>query len=190
MKNITLVVFSLLMFAAIASAQIIIDHTCTDLSSIPTEWIDSVKANVDFHYAHTSHGGQLCVGADSIESDNPFYAVEFGYCSLPSAPNTFCVFDGQEGGDDYIYPEMYWATADGMNMTRDVLNHNPSIHYSAFAWCGQLYDEDYAYVQAYLDSMSELESEFPEVTFIYFTSHAQYGDDDYGANRYYNNEHI
>jgi len=178
------------MVSSVYAQAVIIDHTCTDLSSIPSNWIDSVKTNCDMHYAHTSHGGQLCVGADRIESDNSFYAYESGWCELPVVANTFCVFDGQEGGDDYIYPEMYWAETDGMNMTRDVLNHNPSIHYSAFAWCGQLYDETPAYVNAYLDSMTQLESEFPGVTFIYFTSHAQYDGDDYGANRFHNNELI
>ena len=46
---------SLLFTAASMAQSLVIDHTCTDLSLIPTAWIDSVKANVDMHYAHTSH---------------------------------------------------------------------------------------------------------------------------------------
>ncbi|MCD4735297.1 MAG: hypothetical protein K8R53_04595, partial [Bacteroidales bacterium] len=38
---------------------IIIDHTCEELSNIPMSWIDSVQEKQKWHYAHTSHGGQL-----------------------------------------------------------------------------------------------------------------------------------
>ncbi len=190
MKRISciLLLFCFVVLCAYAQA-LIIDHECTDLSAIPANWIDSVKGNCDMHYAHTSHGGQLCVGADRIESDNSFYAYENGWCELPVVANTFCVFDGQET-HSYIYPEEYWGESDGMDLTRDVLEHNSSIHYSAFAWCGQLYDETPAYVNAYLDSMTSLETEFPGVTFIYFTSHTQYDGGDYGANRFHNNNLI
>ncbi|RKZ26050.1 hypothetical protein DRQ26_04995, partial [bacterium] len=186
MKNLIIVV--LLLSCFIASAQIIIDHNCTNLSQIPAEWIDSVRANVKFHYAHTSHGGQLTTGLSRIEASDTFYSYALDFCSLPDEDGAFCIFDGQES-ETYITPELYWEEADGMNATRDVLNHNPSIKYSMWAWCGQPAYYDSSQIQAYLDSISALEEEFPEVTFIYMTGHAQYGDWD-GYNRFHNNNII
>ncbi|RKZ30873.1 hypothetical protein DRQ36_04020 [bacterium] len=170
------------------SCPLIIDHTCNDLSTVPLAWIDSVKANCRLHYAHTSHGSQLTEGLDIIETGDTFYNHECGWCSLPTTPGAFCIFDGQET-DDYITPELYWQTASGMNLTRDVLNHNPTINYSMWSWCCQLYYEDVAYVAAYLDSISALETEFPGVTFIYMTCNAQSVDWE-GWNRYQRNEEI
>ena len=55
-----------------SSAQpIIIDHTCTDLTQIPAAWITQVKQQVQVHYAHTSHGGQITEGLDRLgQADN------------------------------------------------------------------------------------------------------------------------
>ncbi len=186
MKN--FIVAVLLMLCSSGFAQIIIDHTCTDLSQIPPEWIDSVKMNVKFHYAHTSHGGQLTTGLSLIEESDTFYSYAIGYRYLPAETGAFCIFDGQES-ETYITPDLYWEEEDGMNATRDVLNHNPSIKYSMWAWCGQPAYYDSSQIQAYLDSISELEAEFPEVTFIYMTGHAQYSGED-GYNRFHNNNII
>lgn len=167
---------------------LIIDHTCTDLSQIPMAWIDSVKANLRWHYAHTSHGEQLTIGLERIEAGNSAYDVDIGYSSLPSVPGAFCIFDGQEG-ETYITPDLYWETDIGMNMTRDVLNNNPTINVSGWAWCTQMDYYTQGEVQAYLDSMTALETEFPNVIFIYFTGNAQAIDED-GLNRYLRNEEV
>ena len=49
-------------------SPLIIDHNCTDLSSIPTEWIDSAKNKLFIAYGHTSHGSQLSSGMNAIET--------------------------------------------------------------------------------------------------------------------------
>lgn len=184
------ILIAVLFFAVTILAQgLVIDHTCNDLTLIPADWIDSVKANVDMHYAHTSHGGQLMSGLDTIMSADGFYAYDAGWCSLPTTPGAFCIFDGQDIGDDYISPDLYWETADGMNNTRDVLDGNPSIRYTMWAWCGQpaYYSADQ--IEAYCESLDVIDSEYPEVTVIYMTGHAQYNDWD-GWNRYHNNNII
>ncbi|MFP4460085.1 MAG: T9SS type A sorting domain-containing protein [Candidatus Zixiibacteriota bacterium] len=167
----------LLFIAGISLAQLseplIIDHDCIDYTLIPTEWVETVQSDCKLHYAHTSHGGQLTGGLSLIEDDNPFYSYNDGYCSLPTEDGAFCIFDGQEGFD-YITPEDYWATDYGMNYTRDVLDHNPTINYSMFCWCGQMSDYSSDQVYAYLDSMETLQVEYPDVQFILFTGHAQY----------------
>lgn len=169
------------------SDPITIDHTCTDLSKIPSTWIDSVKQFKKLHYAHTSHGSQLTHGLDTIETVDPFYDVAILDKALPVELNSFCIFKGQENLT-YITPEQYWATAEGMNETRDVLNHNPEINVSMFAWCTQMSSATEEYVNAYLDSMTLLESEFPDVVFVYMTGNAQSAGA--ASNRYARNEQI
>ncbi len=181
---------SIIMLSLTAFSQaLVIDHTCTDLSFIPTVWIDSVKTNVDMHYAHTSHGGQLIAGLDTIMWTDPFYAYEAGWCSLPSTPGVFCIFDGQDIGDDYITPELYWETAEGMNNTRDVLDGHPSIRYTMWAWCGQPGYYSASQMNAYCESLAVIDAEYPGVTVIYMTGHAQYDGWD-GWTRFNNNNII
>lgn len=165
-----------------------IDHTCTDLSQIPTQWVDSVKTNIKLHYAHTSHGEQLTVGAERIESSDPAYDVEVGYSTLPSVSGALCIFDGQEN-ETYITPDLYWQTAEGMNYTRAVLDNNPGIIVSMWMWCTQLDGYTQEEVQAYLDSMATLESEYPNVAFVYMTGNAQATGEE-GYNRHLRNQQI
>jgi len=159
-------------FTADRTSPLIVNHTCTYLNRIPPAWIDSAQSVIKWQYATTSDGEQITYGLDSLELSLPAYDVEMGDSYLPNAVGALCVFIGQEDGT-YITPEQYWATAEGMNLTRDVLNHNPQINASGFAWCTQLSSADEAYVQAYLDSMTKLEQEFPDVTFVYMTSNAR-----------------
>jgi hypothetical protein len=194
----SLMVFAMLLIPLVASAcskdeeslpaKLIIDHTCTDLSQIPDEWIDSAQANLKIHYAHTSHGGQLTTGLSRIEVADAKYSVAITNSSLPTESGALCIFDGQET-ETYITPELYWQSQEGMNLTRDVLDHNPSINISMWSWCTQLYSYNEQQTQEYLDSMAVLESEYPGVTFIYMTCNAQ-STDASGYNRYLRNEQI
>ena len=157
---------------------------------------------MQIHYAHTSHGGQIIVGLEALQSENAIYAFETGSSSLPQIPNVVCIFDGQES-DTYIGPDQYWSTEEGRQSTRDVLNNNPSIDVSLWSWCTQLAWYSESETQEYLDRMTELETEFPGRTFIYMTCNAQswhdhhsysnegsgYGDQG-GYNRYLRNEQI
>jgi len=195
-KRISYIIFFLIVCSTVFSQGLIIDHTCVNLSEIPANWIDSIQANCRLHYAHTSHGGQLTSGLSRIESSDTSYNYARTLCSLPSENGAFCIFDGQEF-DDYITPDEYWESGAGMDSTRNVLNHNPSINYSMWSWCTQpnYYSEET--IQAYLDSISKLETEFPNVTFIYMTGNAQswhghhtYTSDADGYNRYLRNEQI
>jgi hypothetical protein len=151
------------------------------------ETIDQVQAMIEWHYGHTSHGQQLLSGLDTIQWSDPSYYAVYGKSYLPDVAGALCVFRGNED-ITYVQPEHYWATEDGMNATRAVLRNNPQINVSAFAFCNQISSAPQDYVQDYLDSMSVLEAEFPEVTFVYFTGHAQsYG---WAENRLTNNNMI
>jgi len=174
--------------AAPRTSPLVIDHTCTDIQSIPPAWIDSIQAKVFFHYAHTSYGEQLTIGMQRLESSDPAYDINIGFRTLPVDPDALCTFDGQETVT-YVTPAEYYETAAGMNMTRAVLSNNPTVNASLFTWCTQMNGYTQAQVQAYLDSMSALEREFPDVTFVYATGNAQRTGAD-GYYRYMNNEMI
>jgi hypothetical protein len=184
-----LVLLTLILFGGIVNSQgLIIDHNCTDITQIPADKIQDVKDNLKWHYAHTSHGDQIICGFESLELTNPDLNAEVGLSYLPEVSDAFCVFDGQEAFT-YITPNDYWAHPTGIQYTKDVLNNNPAINISSFMWCDQLEYYTLGQVQNYLNQMSAFEAEFPEVTFVYFTSNTQVEGAD-GYNRYQNNELI
>ncbi len=174
------------------NGPLIIDHACTDLSRIPAAWIDSTRANMRLHYAHTSHGEQIPAGLDILQAGAPQFVYAYEDNNLPTVPDAFYIFNGQITGT-YITPHHYWVNDAAMNETRAVLSANPSINTSMFVWCQEmeLYQDYWVdeSVSAYLDSMSVLEAEFPDVTFVYCTGNAQ-APDYRGHNRWKNNERI
>ena len=188
MKALTICLLVCCLPGLLYAGGIIIDHTYTDLSSIPLATIQQIQDQIKVHYAHTSHGGQITVGLERIANSNSTYEVAIGYCYLPNEAGALCVFDGQET-HDYITPEEYWGSAAGRQLTRDVLQHNPVINTSMFGWCCQMDYYSTAEVDAYLAAMNDFESEFPDVTFVYFTGNAQASGYD-GYNRYLNNQRI
>jgi hypothetical protein len=184
----SLMIFSIPGYSRDKASYLCIDHNCTDLSKIPAQWIDSVQANLKLHYAHTSHGGQLTSGITRIEASNDTYNVAIGSSVLPTTAGAFCIFDGQEG-ETYITPDKYWEAASGMNETRAVFNHNSTINLSMWSWCTQTEYYSETQVQAYLDSMNKLETQYPNVTFIYMTGNAQ-ATGSGGYNRHMRNQQI
>ncbi|MCD4747090.1 MAG: hypothetical protein K8R58_12405, partial [Bacteroidales bacterium] len=81
--------------------------------------------------------------------------------------------------------------------TQDVLNYKPIINISQWCWCCQVNSYSENDIKKYLDSISVLESEFPDVTFVYMTGNAQTGPGNHynqsltqGYNRYLRNEQI
>jgi len=168
------------------STPLIIDHTCTDLSQIPDAWIDSVQANMRMYYVHTSHGGQLTDGLESLESDDYNYAVAIGNETLPLEHQALCVYDKIGDPKDYWWGDEW---KNGPQITRQVLTNNPTINVATFCWCSQMCYQTEAYVSAYFDSIAMLENEFPNVTFVYMTGNAQ-NSQERGYNRYLRNEQM
>ncbi len=177
-------------FSSVSSAApIIIDHTSiAGFSALSDATIDAVQANIRWHYAHTSHGGQLTSGLQHLENGDPKYNVAIGNSFLPTESGALNIFNGQEG-DTYISPDEYWKSVAGITKTENVLNHNPTINVSAWSWCTQLNSYNTATVQSYLDQMAAFEAAFPDVTFVYLTGNAQAGGSS-GARRYDNNNLI
>lgn len=161
-----------------AAQAIIIDHTCTDTVKIPDFWINQVKSALKIHYAHTSHGEQLLEGSSRLMAANPRYNYYPDNCRVPVTPDYMSLMDGQYYDDyceTYVSPDLYWEGVLGLTMTRSVLN-SFEVNVSMWAWCSQLDYYSQAEVQAYLNNLAQLESEYPGVTFVYMTGNAQGSD--------------
>lgn len=166
-----------------------IDHTCTELAKIPDYWIGQVKRMLNVHYAHTSHGGQITVGLERIATANTQYNFYPDNCTVPESTTHLSMMDGQfydSYCETYVTPELYWEGTSAMNITRSMLD-SFNVHISLWAWCCQLDYYSQSQVETYLNNMSQLESEFPGVTFVYMTGNAQ---SDEAKNRYDRNEQI
>jgi hypothetical protein len=146
---------------------IIIDHTSTDINKIPEYYINKAIADLRVSYGHTSHGSQPVYGMAYLEGQNSLYsfntdgAIQEGVLSLS---------DKRPPGD-LGYPDYwYWATR-----TRTYLeNQGSDRNVVVWAWCGQVDDATETIInEAYLGQMEALESEYPNITFVYMTGHLE-----------------
>ena len=152
--------------AMVRSQPIIIDHRTTDLSKIPTTWIDQVKAQLRVSYGHTSHGSQPISGMTVLEA-NLAYAGLYNFTDDGSiVAGTLSIADYTPDGDLGNPDRTTWATR-----TRDYLNGaGGDRNVVVWSWCGQA-DTSAANIDLYLSQMNALETEFPNVTFVYMTGH-------------------
>ena len=170
-----------------SQSDMLIDHNCMDITKIPSQWFEKIKNDFRVHYAHTSHGSQLTVGLELLSNENSQYGFYADNCTIPDDDNFLCLMDGQQMGycETYIGPEYYWQGNDALNITRNVLN-SFQVNISLWAWCSQLDYFNKQQLQEYLDNLSQLESEFADIKFIYMTGNAQ----DNNQNRFDRNNEI
>lgn len=158
--------------------EIIIDHTCTDISQIPQHWIDQAKLFA-FHYAHTSHGSQIMSGLIYLESQDPTYAVSYFLAGsappteLSCTPGDLCIFDGNPP-ETQVNPGDYWQTPSGVERTEAVADTG-LFDFSMWSWCGQMSDYSQAEVQLYLDTMAGWDLGYGDMRFILMTGHTDGG---------------
>ena len=158
-RKIVLMALILALSSMTVSAAIIVDHSCiSEFEEIPTAVIDQVKSNYRIFYGHTSHGSQLVTGMSMLRQENSNLDYNNGSGTLQLV----------EYGDDLgLYGDTSWAA-----ITRSYLN-NPSYDFNVviWSWCGGAGEASLAQIQTYLDKYTELENEFPGVTFVYMTGH-------------------
>jgi len=185
--------------------SIIIDHNCTDVNSIPSNIIDSIKTNCKFNWAATSHGHQVLTGLKLVESDYPNLDVtigdgETGWSTggyLPDPNGTFCVMDGitqlfAACGKCClgIQTEGYWEGSNAhTSMQKTLTQCYPDINISGWGWCTELGGWSAAQVDEYLNQMINYMSIYPNVQFIFSTGTAE-GSGDGGYNRFQRNNQI
>ncbi|OGD19255.1 MAG: hypothetical protein A2W03_09860 [Candidatus Aminicenantes bacterium RBG_16_63_16] len=154
-----------------SASAIIIDHHNTKLANIPPEWITAAKQNLHIAYGTASHGSQLTFGMTGLVGwKGSSYDWNFG--GTGGALDLRVWLEDPFGYPDIATTAYYigspsitaWADA-----TREYLAVHPEINVVIWSWCAHMATTDVAYVQAYIDLMDELESDFPNVKFVYMT---------------------
>ncbi len=159
---------------------LIIDHTCTDINQIPEWAIIQAKEKLHIAYGHTSHGSQITTGMNGL--------VDFangGGKGLALPEDIFAwnnggingaldLHDYAMSGDVGYYPQ--W-----LNNTHSYLDDDQYVDVNVvmWSWCGQV-DSKYAQdrlLTEYIDPMTQLEEDYPRVTFVYMTGHVDHNDD-------------
>lgn len=170
----------------VATAQeIIVDHTCTDISQIPPYWIEQARL-FTIHYAHTSHGSQIMSGLTHLESVDSTFAVSVVYAgsgppmTVDCAAGELCVFDGNPP-ETYIAPDDYWEIQSGRDRTEAVVDTG-FFDFSLWSWCGQMSSYPESQVQLYLDTMGSWDQVYGDMRFILMTGHTDGGGATLAAN--------
>jgi len=152
---------------AIAATPILIDHTCTSLKKIPKSAIEKAKKDLHIVYGHTSHGSQIISGMSGlVEFTQGGGGKQFAW-NRGGKDGALDLHDRGMGGDVGYFPK--WV-----NETKKYLDNpkNNHINVVMWSWCGQISGlNEKQLIEKYLNPMSELEKQYPKVTFIYMIGH-------------------
>jgi hypothetical protein len=157
-----------------AAGPIIVDHTATNITLIPQAAIEAAITNLHIAYGHTSHGSQVTDGMSGLVA----FANDGGLgLALPT--DTFAWNNGGSGGaldlHDYAMAGDVGYYPQWVDNTRSYLNNpdHADVNVIIWSWCGQAsgYTAQQM-IDRYLAPMSQLETEYPDVTFVYMTGHA------------------
>jgi hypothetical protein len=158
--------------------SVIVDHqSAQKFSSIPQFWIQEAKSSLHIAYQHTSHGSQLVTGMrilDQLMGQKGIFTVNNG--GLDGALDVHdCGISSyySEGATDLgYYPN--WVIA-----TRNYLNapENKDINVIMWSWC-DFHASEAAILGKYLPAMEQLETEYPNVKFVYMTGHSNGGGEE------------
>ena len=170
MKNEMMLIIGMIAILAMmpyaCADAIIIDHTCTNLSEVPDEWIEEAKAMFNMSYGHTSHGSQIVTGMDNIKN----LAGSLYWWDHDGTQGGLSLHNYMPSGDLGNPNRIAWESR-----TRTMLdNSDNDRNVVMWSWCGQAATTE-ANMQIYLDLMSGLEADYPDVTFIYMTGHLNGG---------------
>lgn len=156
----------------ISGTAILINHETDELSGIPSNWITQAKGSLHIAYGHTSHGSQIPDGMTGLAQwkGEAYSWNAGGVGGALDLRDYYGDFGGLGIADDLGNPDRAsWAQA-----TRIYLNQNPSVNVIMWAWCWQVNATEQE-IQLYLDLMSQLESDYPNVRFVYQTGHVNGG---------------
>lgn len=153
--------------------KIIIDHRTTNIGSVSSSCINTIKSNLHIAYSHTSHGNQIIDGMDMLAAWNSNYAYSF------SGGSGVLHFEDYYGyGDDsgFATGGCYDLSncdsySDGLlGPTREYLdNAGRDINVIMWSWCS-IYGHD---INQYLDNMKTIITEYPNVKFVFITGHTE-----------------
>jgi hypothetical protein len=168
---------------------LVIDEGSRDISAIPASAVETAKADLVIAYNHTSHGSQLITGMNAIEAF-PDFAGRYAWSQTGDA-GSLELRDGGIGGSvpdlsqgDYVdgNGDTPWVVS-----TRSYLDAHPEVNVIMWSWCS-INGHD---ARRYVDNMEKLIAEYPGVSFVFMTGHAEgQGEDLTPGSVHYNNELI
>lgn len=150
-----LIAFIFIFFMPLTALALVADHKAVaEFDSIPSQWFDTVRSKYGYiFYGHTSHGSQITTGIDMLASEDSLY----------KSPTFRHYKDdlGHKGDVSWVQP------------TRNFLDNPVNLKYKVvmWSWCGGASDNTSAGINTYLNAMSQLEKDYPDVTFVYMTGH-------------------
>jgi len=157
--------------AAVSQGQpIVADHnSASEFFDIPQSAIEQAKAELHIAYGHTSHGSQLITGMDGLVG----FMNGLGYPT-----NLYAWNNGGSGGALDLRDTPFSGASDLGNpdrvaweaSTRTYLNSHPDVNVIIWSWCWQV-DGTESDISLYLNLMSGLEQDYPNVKFVYMTGH-------------------
>jgi len=164
------------------TTPLIIDHTSTDITAVPQTWIEEAKRVLHIAYGHTSHGSQLVTGMTGLVG-----FANGGGLGLALPEDIFAWNEGGTGGaldlDDYAMGGDVGYYPQWVDNTRSYLGdpdpdtgrgqNHPDVNVIMWSWCGQVSGlTAQQMMDTYLAPMTQLELDYPGVTFIYMTGHS------------------
>lgn len=186
-----------LAFLGPAFAGILVNHTSTDLSEIPEQWVTAAKSDLHIIYHHTSHGSQLISGMEALQNYPPF-GDRYAWSNTSTGDNHSLslddlAFDGNlpdlsQGDEDHNGNSI----ADWADLTNSVLEKSSNSHINVvmWSWCN-IGGHD---INLYLNSMEWLIAKFGKggshpraadhpVAFVFMTGHANGGGEGDSSDR-------
>lgn len=139
------------------TGKIYVGHKDINAYNVPASYITKAKQMFKIFYGHTSHGSQIISGMSAMNS-NPY--------TFNSSGSGGALKLVEASGDLGHTGDLGWAQT-----TRNFLISNPDTNVVMWSWCGGCSDNTPSGVSAYLNEMSKLEKEYPNVKFIYMTGH-------------------
>jgi hypothetical protein len=138
----------------------IANHSGSSIAPPAASRVEKAKSKLTIAYWHTSHGSQLVTGNEGMDA---FYGGKGLYILGGDAGLRL-----DEQGSDLGNPGLEQFEAS----VRDYLATHGSTNVIMGSWCGQVSGSDEAMIADYLERMTRLETDFPDVTFVYMTGHA------------------
>ena len=163
------------------------DHKVASLSafeSLTDSQINSAKSKLVIAYGHTSHGSQIVTGLEGLVA---FMNSRGRTTDLYSGLDLRCDmgnYSSVYGAYDLNQPDY----GDWVDATRLYLSSHSDINVVIWSWCAGVAHADEAIINTYLSDMTMLESEYPDIVFVYMTGHLE-GDGAEG-NLHIRNEQI
>lgn len=156
---------------SVSAASLVIDHNFTQLYAYSQSQYQLAKDTLHIAYGHTSHGSQVTTGMSSMVG-----FINGGGLGMSMPSNFFSYNNGGTAGaldlhDNFKPNDLGYST--WSTDTRDYLNDpaNSDTNVIMWSWCGQVSGASSDDIDNYLNTMSTLEADYPDVTFVYMTGH-------------------